>query len=76
MLVVGGVDTLVFASSVVAPVRAEVSAGDDGAKSQDGFGSGRPQRAPVMSSRSAIRWRQAPSTAPVAIGHPLLSAVS
>src|SRR5664279_6015362 len=34
-----------------------------------------PQRAPVMSSRSATMWRQAPSITPVAIGQPLLRAV-
>ena len=40
MLVGGGVETLVLAGGVVAPVGVEVSVGDDGAKSQDGFGSG------------------------------------
>jgi hypothetical protein len=36
----------------------------------------RPHRAPVMSGRSLIRWRQAPSITPVAIGQPAARAWS
>lgn len=59
-----------------APVGVEVVVGGEGAEAEDGFGSFEAQQAPVMSRRSPMRWRQVPSTAPVAMGQPASSAVS
>jgi hypothetical protein len=50
------------------PVGVEVAVVDESAEPQDGVGTVRPQRLPVMSRRSPIKWRQAPSIGPVAIG--------
>jgi hypothetical protein len=56
------------------PVVGEVAVADDGAEGKDGFGAGDGPPAadllPVMSSLSAIKWRAAPATAPLAIGQP------
>ncbi|MFE7113718.1 hypothetical protein ACFU98_47180 [Streptomyces sp. NPDC057575] len=52
------------------PVVGEVAVADDGAEGEDGSAPGTVHLLPVMSSLSAIKWRAAPSTAPLAIGQP------
>jgi hypothetical protein len=61
---------------VEGPVGVEVAVGDQGAQLDDGFGAVQAQRAPVMSRRSPMRCRQAPSITPVAIGQPAARALS
>lgn len=76
MLVGRGVKAFVFAGGVVAPVAVEVAAGDHGAQSQDGFGSGQAPAGAGDVEAVGDQVAAGSSTAPVAIGHPLLSAVS
>jgi hypothetical protein len=56
---------------VVAPVGVEVALLHRVCSLRTASAPSSPQRTPVMSSRSPMRWRPAPSITPVAIGQPL-----
>src|SRR5450756_879149 len=71
----GLVDSAAFLGQVVLPVASKSLLLRSALSLRIASAPSSPQRAPVMSSRSATMWRQAPSITPVAIGQPLLRAV-
>src|SRR5918996_138394 len=63
-------ESLLFSRDLKGPVRLEVAAEGHGPQLQHRFGHGGGPAIPDRSIRSLIRFLQAPSTTPVARGHP------
>jgi hypothetical protein len=71
-----GVEPLVLAGEVVAPVFVEVAVADHCAQGDDGLGALKVPSCSGDVEPVAVRWRQAPSTTPVAMGQPAARAWS